>query len=686
MQFAWKHCSSAAIRVALVCVLPGGALAAQGQESAALSPRNASYDIKVRLDPVEKTLTGTEIITWRNVQPVPASELQFHLYWNAWKNNQSTWLRETLLRPSRELKLLPDKYAYCDVKSLVLLSESQKVAGTFQGADLTAQMKFISPDDGNPDDSTVMSVALPTPVAPGETIRIGVIWESKIPRTISRTGFRGNFFFIAHWFPKLGVFQSDGTWNCHQFHTHTEFFSDYGVYDVQITAPTGWLVGATGISFGMTKNADGTSTHRFVQEDVHDFAWTTSPDYREARRRFEHPGLRAVEMRLLYQPEHEGQAERHFRATAAALRYYGTWFGGYPYGHITVIDPAYGSGAGGMEYPTLFTCGTRLWNPFGGGSPEGVTVHEAGHQFWFGIVANNEFEHAWLDEGFNTFSESRASKTEYGPAAYVRRFFRGFVPVMVSEIRADMLVDLGLNGYRNAARSDTQDKTSFLYYPDTAFNVTYAKTGLWLETLERTLGWETLQKTMSTHFARWKFKHPKPEDFFAIANEVSGRDLTAFFDEVHRKAAVFDYAIDTAVSGEVEILGYVQRDGKYVLLREADVAPSPNERRMPLYETRVVVRRLQDGVLPVEVLLKFQNGDELRDTWDGKDTWKLYRTVKSAKLDYAAVDPEHKLALDINYTNNTRRLERASRLPATKWASKWMIWLQDLLQTLLFLA
>jgi hypothetical protein len=98
-------------------------------------------------------------------------------------------------------------------------------------------------------------------------------------------------------------------------------------------------------------------------------------------------------MRLLYQPEHRGQVARHFRATEAALRYYGNWFGEYAYGHITVIDPAWGSGAGGMEYPTLFTCGTRYFNPEGGGSPEGVTVHEAGHQFWFAMVENGEDVH-----------------------------------------------------------------------------------------------------------------------------------------------------------------------------------------------------------------------------------------------------------------------------------------------------
>ena len=107
----------------------------------------------------------------------------------------------------------------------------------------------------------------------------------------------------------------------------TEFFSDYGVYDVSLTVPRGWMVGATGVERERRDNADGTTTHRYYQEDVHDFAWTTSPDYLERTARFEHPTLPPVEMRLLLQPEHAAQAERHFDATRHALKYYGEWFG-----------------------------------------------------------------------------------------------------------------------------------------------------------------------------------------------------------------------------------------------------------------------------------------------------------------------------------------------------------------------
>ena len=114
-----------------------------------------------------------------------------------------------------------------------------------------------------------------------------------------------------------------------------------------------------------------------------------------------------------------------------------------------MIDPAYQSGAGGMEYPTLFTAGTRRLSPRQTNSPEAVTVHEAGHQFWYGMVGNNEFDHAWMDEGFNTFSEERVQSIAFQPNYRVERFFGGFLPWQQRDIPLKRETDgNGLNFYR----------------------------------------------------------------------------------------------------------------------------------------------------------------------------------------------------------------------------------------------
>ena len=192
---------------------------------------------------------------------------------------------------------------------------------------------------------------------------------------------------------------------------------------MRLRLPRGFVVGATGRLQERSANPDGTDTFHFVQEDVHDFAWTASRRFLERQALFDEPGYPRVEIRLLVQPEHAQLAERYLEATKLALRAYGTWSAPYPYAQITVVDPAWGSRSGGMEYPTLFTGGTPLLAPRELQSPEGVTVHEAGHQFWYGLVANDEPEEAWLDEGFNTYMTAKALEHGLGPRGWDRRFF-----------------------------------------------------------------------------------------------------------------------------------------------------------------------------------------------------------------------------------------------------------------------
>src|SRR5262245_38970475 len=413
----------------LIVVLASATASAQSASRGVMnpprSPRNASYTIVARLDAARHTITGSETITWRNVTNRAAPDLQFHLYWNAWKHDRTTFMRERRMGFTDSRVRTEADRSRIDVTSLKITAPI--------AADLTASTHYIAPDDQNPDDETVLAVPLGEPVPPGGSLTIELTWTAHVPRPVARTGVIGNFFFIAQWFPKLGVLQDAG-WNCHQFHAGTEFFSDYGVYDVALTVPAGWPVGATGVERERREAANRTTTHRYYQEDVHDFAWTTGPDLLERRARFEHASLPPVEMRLLLQPEHATQAERHFDATRTTLKYYGEWYGAYPYGHVTIVDPAWQSGAGGMEYPTLFTAGTRWLAPSRVTTPEEVTVHEAGHQFWYGIVASNEFEDAWMDEGFNQFSTARAVAQAYDPNYLAVRYFGGFIPWVFQDI------------------------------------------------------------------------------------------------------------------------------------------------------------------------------------------------------------------------------------------------------------
>ncbi len=625
----------------------------------------ADYEIDVHLDPATHSLKATEKITWVNQTAIPAPELQFHLYYNAWKNDLTSFLNSNRITKRDFKDWRQDEWSSVIVDSLVVPSRDGSVE-----YDLTTFMEFVQNDDLNRYDETVMRVPLPEPVPPGESVTVLLEFNARVPRTFARTGFRGDYYFLAQWFPKLGVFESNGVWNCHQF-IQTEFFSDFGSFDVKMTVPSGWVVGATGQLTGFQENGDGTATHRHHQDQVHDFAWTTSPRFLVFEERFEHPTLRPVSMRLLLMPDHLGQQDRYFAAAKAGLKYYGEWFGEYPYDHLTIIDPAYQSNSGGMEYPTLFTGGTRWLNTSNSGSPEGVTVHEFGHQIWYGVIANNEFEDAWMDEGFNTYSTRQTMLEAFGRSNFVKRYLDEFVPVQFDDVWEAPRTVSGLGGLDSELKLDDMSVTSWKYGPDTlryrrgggggnrvygsgAYGVnSYTKPAIMLLTLHRFLGWETFQKIMSTYFQRWRFRHPRPQDFFDVVNEVSGQDLGWFWDQTYRSSNIFDYSVD----------GVQKSSGR----------------------TRVLLRRWGEGIFPVDVKVTFEKSPPIVEKWDGKSRWKAYDyQTENDDIVQVELDPERVLALDVNTTNNSWVRDTSAPFASRKWAAKWMIWLQSNLQLFSF--
>ena len=633
-----------ALPVSLVCMV-AFAHSSAGQTDAPRSPRNANYTISARLDARAHTITAQERITWRNITNAPTSELQFHVYWNAWADTKSTWRREKAR--SQELDRSPADFSRIDISSIQLLGATPQTL---------SNRRFIAPDDGNGDDRTVMTVALPAPAQPGQTLEVSVDWTAKVPRTFDRTGVIGTYFFIAQWFPKLGVLEDTG-WNTHQFHSGTEFYSDYGVYDVSLAVPSGWVVGATGSEQSRTNNNDGTTTHRFVQEDVHDFAWTTSPDFIERTARFEETGLPPVQMRLLMQPEHLGQAERHFAATRSALRRYGSWFGPYPYGHLTIVDPAFQSDTGGMEYPTLITAGTQwlVARQVTLQTPEEVVVHEAGHQFWYGISGNNEFEHAWMDEGINTYAAARALASDYPEMYLDRYYFGGFVPWVFKDVRLSRDTDLNrIWPYRAGPTDDTMGSASYRQRPETIGVLAYDKPAVWLNTLERWLGWTAVQGALHAAFSEAAFRHPAPDVVLHAVQRSAGHDLTRFYDQTYRGSAVFDYSIE----------------------KLASESAGPGQ-----FASRVLVRRLGDGVFPVDILVTFDNGEQITEHWNGEDRWREFTYTRASRVRSAIVDPNRQLLLDVNFTNNSRTRQPRAEAAARKWTLKWVVWLQDALLT-----
>ncbi len=647
-----------------------------------LSDRILDYRIEVGLDPSTKTVKGHEILTWNNRSGQPIQDFCFHLYLNAFRNNRSTFIREGRFRSlwPWEEEVPEDYWGLIRVDSVQVVSPGPDVIG----------LDYTHPDDDNQEDRSVLMVQVDEPLPPGEAIQFRIDFESKLPRGTRRTGWAEDYFFMAQWFPKIGVFEQDG-WNCHQYHRSTEYFADFGVFDVSLTAPGGFVVGATGKRMSQQENVDGSVTYRYFQEDVHDFAWTASPRFLERREVFTDPILPEVEITLLLLPEHEHLEERYFTATGHALRYYGRWFGAYPYPHITVVDPAYRSSSGGMEYPTFLTGGTHFWAPANVLRPEGVTIHEVGHQWWYGMSASNEFEESWLDEGLNSWSESRVQKITYSPSRYMVRFFGG-IPFVFDSLEIPFET-ASLASLRRSGQADVMTRRGWEYRDNTSYRTnSYSKPEMILWTLERWLGEETMLEAMRTFFQRFRFKHPTTQDLVDTFNEVAQQDLVGFFEETFFSSELVDYAIGTARSTRIPEPEGIFDDG---LVRpsspsededDEDEEGEQNSRRE--YLTEVVVERLQGARFPVDVLMVFDDGEEIRRSWDGQERWHRYSFQKPARLDYAVVDPERKLLLDIDPTNNSRyrSSDEGFALATRKWSAKWLFWLQNLLETIAFLA
>ena len=627
-----------------------------------LSPRLANYQIDVTLDPATKKLNGRETLTWKNSSTDVIRELRFHLYLNAFRNEKSTFMRESggqLRGTTIDRNEEANAYGSIDILSM-------KRRGTTGGAaPETLVYQYIQPDDNNASDHTVIRVPLSKAVGPGETVTLDIAFKAKLPKIFARTGFSRDFFLVGQWFPKIGVYEPAGTryatagqWNCHQFHANSEFYADYGVYDVNITTPKDYWVSATGLYQSEKIRQNGTKTLFYHAEDVVDFAWTASPHFEVINDKWKRPSGGEVSIELAMQPEHRSQAQRHINAAKAALAYFDKHLGRYPFPNLTIVDPPlHASGSFGMEYPTFITAGTAWGTPNGARFPEMVTIHEFGHQYFMQLLASNEFEEAWLDEGFNQYYEGRIMDETYGPHSS----------------QVDLLgfrmgdMETSRSGYvhqNNPAVGSSFGNTWQL--PDGQYGVlTYFKTATWLRTLEGLVGRPVMDEIMQTYFIRWQFKHPDGQDFIDIVNEIVpkrlgtkyGPDMNWFFKQVLYGENVVDYSLHS--------------------LRNKTLDKKK--------QTIVTVQRNGDGIMPVDVLVHFDNDKEITLHWDGKEHQRQFTLTQNAKAIWATVDPKQRIYMDTNFNNNSLTLEPSSA-PAAKFATKFLFWVQNWMQWLAWLA
>ncbi|NJD23610.1 MAG: M1 family metallopeptidase [Melioribacter sp.] len=592
--------------------------------------------------PVSKSVSVKEEIIWINKTSFSTSEIQFHLYANAYKSNNTLFAKAYSLTPEAQTQI--------DIKSLRVNGES-------------LQLIYFQPEIANPHDSTVAKVLLNKTIEPGDSVRINFEYTMRIPRSVKRMGYATgrNFFFVSQWFPKVGVFEN-GKWVCSQYHPYLNFYSDFGDYAVKIKTPKDFTIAATGVEKSKTSD-DLNTTYNFVQSGVHDFVWLASDEILLRNNIYTRKDGSTITIQAYVQPERERYFDRYFTAVKNCLEYFENNIGIYPYQNVSLIDVPRTSASGGMEYPTLFTVGAELFAPQSAGQPEYLVTHEFSHQFFYGLIANNEVYEAWLDEGFTSYISTKIMYY-YQPEILETFKFATYIPVFglnfLSYNEIPLIYTLVDVKVPEAARSITSYYKNLTIgsIADTSFKLptrlsyvvnSYNKPELVLHTLERYLGHDKMMKILKEYYDEYKYRHPRGNDFINIVQRNCSEDMNWFFDEFYRTPKTFDYKVTS-------------------------IKKSFNN------EYEVLVERLSDGIFKNDVAL-YTDKDTLYQKWDGIERWKILKFKTNNEVIAAEVDPHRKNLLDINFANNSFTV--TNRV----WASlslsiRFFFWIQNALMVL----
>lgn len=539
---------------ALLLLVP---LAAHGQASADWQQRVA-YEMDITLHADRHQMDGFQRLTYTNNSPDVLRHVFFHLYFNAFRPNSMMAERNRHLPDPdsrvvpRIFELGPDEVGYHDIQSL-----------TQNGR----QAPFEIHD-------TVMKVTLPEPIMPGESAVFEMRFTSQVPLQTRRSGrdSRGGGidFSMAQWYPKMAAYDSRG-WHADPY-VGREFYAPYGSFDVRLTLPAEYIVGATGVlqnpeevghgyadEPGTDGHAPGDSlTWHFMAENVHDFAWGADPEY--IHDRFDVDG---TTVHLLYKPDVAENWRPLQRAMPPLIRYFNARFGTYPWPQFTVIE----GGDGGMEYPMMtFVSGysrPSYTRPRSAMSVLGTTIHEFAHMWYYGVLGSNEADYAWMDEGFVSFAAEEAS------AALFQR--------PPNHVRSTLNV-LTLQHWDLYERLNTP---ADWYETNEAYGVAaYSAGEMLVHMLGYVMGEQVRDEWLLEYFDRYTFRHPDPWDIEQSAEAVSGLRLDWYFEQFANTTRTLDYAIDDLTS----------RDTAGTWL------------------TTITLERKDEVVMPVDLLLTLEDG------------------------------------------------------------------------------
>jgi len=490
------------------------------------------YDIKAALNDREKSVSGFETIMYKNNSPSPLDFIWFHIWPNAYKNESTAMMQQIKNDKSRAKKLETSGTGFIDSLNF-----------TVNGAPAKTEAH------SNPQYIDIIKLILNTPLAPGDSITITTPFKVQLPPYFSRSGYADDEFMICQWYPKPAVFDKDG-WHEFPYLDMGEFYSEYADYNISITLPSEYVVGATGVlqnkdeltaykTIGAQNAADRgrkpalykpldkntTKTLNYHAEDVPDFAWFAKKDFVIQYDTVQMAGGKTVDAFSYYHDKKGTIWKNSIDYIKDAVRKYTGWIGEFEYPLVQAVEGPKNNSSGGMEYPMI----TLITSP--DAKPEtldAVIAHEVGHNWFMSMLGSNERAHTWMDEGLNSYFQFRYEAEKYRANSVVG----DNIPKDIKKLSVDDFQDAIYNAIaRSLPMESRMDMPADRFISSDEYGVvSYVKTAVWMYLLQASVGWDKVELAMHNYYDKWKNKHPQPSDMQAAFEEALNAKLGKFFE------------------------------------------------------------------------------------------------------------------------------------------------------------
>ncbi|MDO6432041.1 M1 family metallopeptidase [Flavitalea sp. BT771] len=476
--------------------------------------QQVNYTIDVSLNDVEHTLDGFVKIQYTNHSPDTLAWIWVHCWANAYKNDRTAF-SEQLLANGRTDFYFSDK----DKK------------GYINRLDFRVDGEAARMED-HPQYIDVIKVILPHPLPPGQTALITTPFHEQLPFNFSRGGHVGNTYQVTQWYPKPSVYDCKG-WHPMPYLDQGEFYSEFGDYDVRITVPKSYVVAATG-DLQRIDTASPNKTLRYLQKDIHDFAWFADKKYKVDHDTLALPSGRTIDVYAYYKPAAKSFWPNATKYIKDAIRFRSAAIGEYPYNTVSVAQIRSPASPGGMEYPAI----TSITDQPSTLELDLMIEHEIGHNWFYGALGTNERRYPWMDEGINTYYDNRYAAIKYPywhpgtPAPRKRgKANNDWLLKKMPEDQDKLILNTLAGEKKDQPISTTAEDFTVANYQ----LVAYSKAAAWMQLLEDSLGRSLMDSCMRMYYHQWQFKHPYPEDFHKIVTLASKKDLTTLFDLLDTK-------------------------------------------------------------------------------------------------------------------------------------------------------